>query len=400
MSEPNIAWRLLRRNISAGQIIGYALANFVGLAIILTAVKFHADIDSTYSETDGLISPDYSIISKKVTGLGGFFGGGAAGADFSPGEIADIEAQPWARRVGEFTAAGFNVYATVDMGGRDLSTALFLESIPSDFFDVSPRGWDYEPQSGKPLPVVISKDYLTLYNFGFAASRGMPQLSEEVIGMVPLRLSLSGAGRQRWIDARIVGFSSRLNTIAVPESFMKWANAEFAEGPAPRPSRLIVELVRPGDPQAKAYFEEHDYEVAGDKVDSGRAAYFLSVVIAIVIAIGAVISILAFFILTLSIYLLLQKNRDKIHDLMQLGYTPSAVARCYCLLVAGANIVVLAAAVAVMLAAAGSWETPLEAIGVRAASPIPAILTGVAITLLITAGNFLAIFRKVRSAFR
>ncbi len=125
----NIAWRLLRRNISAGQIIGYALANFVGLAIILTAVKFYNDLNSTYSSdgNDSFISRDYSIISKRVTGLGDFLGQGE-NADFSADEIADIEAQPWARRVGRFTAAAFNVYASVDMAGRSISTALFLES--------------------------------------------------------------------------------------------------------------------------------------------------------------------------------------------------------------------------------------------------------------------------------
>lgn len=397
----NIAWRLLRRNISAGQIIGYALANFVGLAIILTAVKFYNDLNSTYSSdgNDSFISRDYSIISKRVTGLGDFLGQGE-NADFSADEIADIEAQPWARRVGRFTAAAFNVYASVDMAGRSISTALFLESIPTEYFDVSPRGWDYTPGSGDPVPVVISKDYLTLYNFGFAASRGMPQVSEEVIGMIPLRLSLSGAGRQQWVNARIVGFSSRLNTIAVPESFMTWANATFADGHLPRPSRLIVELTRPGDPEAKAYMDRHGYEVAGDKVDSGRAAYFLSVVTTVVIAIGAVISLLAFFILTLSIYLLLQKNRDKIHDLMQLGYSPSMVARYYYIIVAATNAAVLVAAVIVMLTASRMWDKPLETIGVTPASPMTAILTGVAITLLITLGNIVAISRKVKASWR
>lgn len=36
----NIVWQLLRRNISVGQLAGYAVANLVGLAIVLTAVQF------------------------------------------------------------------------------------------------------------------------------------------------------------------------------------------------------------------------------------------------------------------------------------------------------------------------------------------------------------------------
>ena len=86
--------------------------------------------------------------------------------------------------------------------------------------------------------------------------------------MVPLRVSVSGNGRQQWFPARIVGFSSRLNTIAVPEQFMEWANARFGEEPVADPSRLIVELSRPGDPAIKEYMAAHDYEMSGDNTDS------------------------------------------------------------------------------------------------------------------------------------
>ena len=247
-----------------------------------------------------------------------------------------------------FTAAGFNVAASLDFAGRGLSTSLFLESIPTDYFDVVPPGWGYTPGSSEPVPVVISKDYLTLYNFGYASTHGMPRISEAMVSMVPLRLSLSGNGRQEWVNARIVGFSQRPNTIAVPEEFLSWANARFSEEPPAAPSRLIIELNRAGDPAATAYLDDHSYEAAGDKADNGRAAFFLGVVTTVVVAVGAVISALAFFILLLSIYLLLQKNRQKLHRLMELGYTPAQVARSYYIMVAAVNLAVVVAALAMM----------------------------------------------------
>ncbi len=395
--------RLLRRNISAGQIVGYALANLVGLTIVLTALQFYRDVTSVASADDSFISSDYLIISKKVNGLGGFFGADPSATRFTASDREDIKAQPWASAVGEFTAADFNVAASVDFGGAPLSTALFLESIPDEFFDVSPRGWTYVPGSGKPLPIVISKDYLTLYNFGFAASRGMPQVSEELIGSIPLRLSVSGGGRQQWIDARIVGFSSRLNTIAVPEEFMTWANSEFGDHRSsgqPDPSRLIIKLRQAGDPQAMAYMSDHDYEIAGDKDAGGKTAYFLSIVTTIVVAVGIIISLLAFFILLLSIYLLLQKNRDKIYDLMLLGYTPRRVARYYQTLVIAVNAAVLVIAVAVMLAASSVWKDSLVTLGVDGASPWLTIAVGICIMLLISLGNLRAISINIRRNFR
>lgn len=64
----NIVWRLLRKNISAAQIAGYAIANLVGLSIVLTAIQFYRDVNSLWSKEDSFISKDYMIISKKYPG--------------------------------------------------------------------------------------------------------------------------------------------------------------------------------------------------------------------------------------------------------------------------------------------------------------------------------------------
>lgn len=396
MKAASALHRLLRRNISAAQLTGYALANLVGLALVAIAVQFHADVNSVMQAEDSFISRDYIVISRKVSGLGSLAGGQTS---FSPADIADIEAQPWVRRTGSFTASGFNVAATVDVGSQGMSTALFLESIPTEFFDRVPQGWDYTPGSGKPVPVIVSKDYLTLYNFGFASSRNMPRVSESMIGMLPIKLSLSGAGRQQWVDARIAGFSSRLNTIAVPESFMEWANSTFADNGAPAPSRLIIEVNSPGNPAIEKYLDSHGYEAAGDNATSRRASYFLSVVTATVLAVGSVICILAFAILTLSIFLLLQKNSEKIRSLMMLGYTPRAVASTYFTLVGAINAAVLAGSVGLMLLASRLWRGPLADMGIGSASPSIAIAIAAAIAVAITLLNFAAITRIIRKRF-
>ena len=58
----NIVWRLLRKNISAAQIAGYAIANLVGLSIVLTAIQFYRDVNSLWNKEDSFISKDYMII--------------------------------------------------------------------------------------------------------------------------------------------------------------------------------------------------------------------------------------------------------------------------------------------------------------------------------------------------
>ena len=65
----SIVWCLLRRNISVGQLAGYAIANLVGLAIVLTAIQFYRDVTTVWDSEDSFISRDYLIISKRVEGI-------------------------------------------------------------------------------------------------------------------------------------------------------------------------------------------------------------------------------------------------------------------------------------------------------------------------------------------
>lgn len=400
----NIVWRLLRKNISAAQIAGYAIANLVGLSIVLTAIQFYRDVNSLWSKEDSFISKDYMIISKKVSGLNtinsvmGSSNSKTNNLNFSSNEIENLQQQPWVRRVGNFTAAQFDVYASMEMGGRRMATHLFFESIPDEYFDIQPDGWVFDPATPE-IPIIMSKDYLTLYNFGFASSRGMPQLSESLIGKVVLDVRLSGNGLRDTYKARIVGFSSRLNTIAVPQSFMDWANARYAPNENIQPSRLIIEIGKPGDPAIKEYLKENGYESAGEKADDGKASYFFTIVTGIVIAVGGIISLLAFFILLLSIYLLLQKNREKLHELMLLGYSPRQVAKQYYILVGVVNMSVLILAIIIMYLTSGYWIQPLATLEVETSSHLYAITIGAIIMAAITLGNFIAIARTTRRYF-
>ncbi len=392
----DMVWKLLKKNISAGQIIGYALANLVGLAIVLCAIRFYGDVQSAFESEDSFVNKDYLIISKQVSTMNTIGIGGST--TFDEREISRLKNQPWVREVGEFTAANFSVQMSMEFGNQGMSTFLFFESIPDNFLDISPNDWHFDP-SHPVVPVIMSKDYLTLYNFGFAASRGLPQLSESLIGNVPLAVQLSGNGQTRTFPAHIVGFSSRLNTIAVPQEFMDWANKMFSATELPDPSRLIVEVNTPGDPDIDRYMNRNGYEIAGDKADNSKASYFLTVVTTIVIAIGAIISVLAFFILMLSIYLLLQKNKQKLHDLMLLGYSPNQVAKPYFNLVIIVNACVLVLSEFIMVIAASWWQPRLQEIGVNSGSVLPAAITGVLIIALVTSLNLIAIARIVRRNF-
>ena len=390
----DIIWKLLRQHISKSQLIGFAIANLIGLTIVLLAVQFYRDVLPIFNDEESFISKDYLIITRAVTGAGAMMGNNG---EFSESDIEDLEQQPWCRQVGQFLNSDFAIDAQLGVGtGHTMHTQFFFEAIPDEFIDIDPNAWGFS--QGKPeVPVVISRDYLSLYNFGFAATKGMPKISEGQAEMLPLEFTLSGNGKRLTMPGRIVGFSNRLNTVIVPQEFMQWANRTFGTGAVQHPQRLIVEVNSPGDVKIEQYIDEHHYEVAGDKMSSSKANYFLTVISGIVIAVGIIISLLSFFVLMLSIYLLLQKNTRKLQDLLLLGYSPSQVSRHYILLVVALNACVLVLAIVLMLIGRTAYMDMIRAFGVGGASVWVAILVGILIMGAITAGNIRAIRQKVNS---
>lgn len=409
MSNASPVWRLLRRNISPSQIVGYAVANLVGLAIVLTAVQFYTDVNTALTSEDSALSRDYLVISRRIDRFGGR-------AEFNADELQELKAKPWVESVGEFTPSRFESVIKVDLSGggvsalglnmppRGLSTDAFFESLPDKYFDHLPDGWGWSAGSygARPrVPIVLSKDYLTLFNFGFASSYGLPTVSERNVSAVPLKVIVGDGYRRETLDAYIAGFSSRINTIAVPQTFMDWANDNYgAPARTSGPSRIILEVNDPGNPAIREYMEEHSYEIAGDKAASSEAGFFLRLVTGIVIAVGAIISALAFFILMLSIFLLVQKSREKLRDLILLGYTPGSVAMYYYRLVAAVNAVVVVLAVGAVFVARPKWLGAIEMLGIAPGSIVPMVGIAAGVLVVLTEVNLLVIRRLVRRAAR
>lgn len=388
--------RLLRRNVSVAQTCGYAFASLVGLSIVLCAIQFYRDASGIFGADGSVSSRDFMVVSKQI-------GFNDRNTSFTPDEIADLKSQPWVKAVGEFTASRFKAAISLDFAGRGLASETFFESLPAEFFDKLPADWGFDPTDGAEadVPIVLSRDYLSLYNFGFAATRGLPTLRENEIGMIPLTLTLRGRdGQTAVMRGHIAGFSSRINTIAVPEEFMHWANERFAPGSAQEaPSRLVIETDKPGDPAIARYLDNNGLDIAGDKIDNSAAAYMLRLFTGIVLAVGAIISVLAFFILLLSIFLLLQKNRGKLRQLMLLGYSPAEVARPYIHMVVAVNAAILAGGCIVAVLAAGIWRAALATVGAAPTSIWPTVMAGATLMAIVSVLSVVSIRSRVRRDF-
>lgn len=388
-----LLWKLLRSHLSVAQTVGFALAGVVGMTIVLTTLQAYRDVLPVFDSPDSFMRGDYLVLSKRVGTLQTL---GLGSSDFTPEEMAELKEQPFVRDAGAFTPANYRVKGTVGMGGMQLSTYLFFEAVPDRFLDVGSDKWKYEP-GDRDIPIIIPRNYLNLYNYGFAKSQGLPQISEGIFQRVSLGIDIAGNGRSEQFRGRIVGLSNRLNTILVPEAFIRWSNERFGQGDVKQAARVIVETERPVDAAISDYLAQKGYEAEGDRRDDGKATYFLRLAAGGLGTVGLVFSVMSFYILMLSIFLLLQKNSGKLENLLLLGYAPARVAQPYWLLTCWLNLGVLA--VALLLAwLVRMWYLPeLAALqeGYNPAGIGVTLLCGIGLSLLLSLLNGMAIRRKI-----
>lgn len=341
-SNLKLLFKLLKQNSSVWQVCGFVVANLLGGIIVLIGLQAFQDFDRLMHKERGLINESYVVITKPVGNVSSIVSLLGVRPTFSKKEIAALKAHPSVSQLGQFDAANFELRGSFMIGDFNVSTDMFLESVPTPFIDVpfdAPTDWEADLNS-EVIPLIISRRYLNLYNYVYASTKGLPQISEGITSTFPLSVRLRGNGLEKAYRAKVLGFTDRFNTILVPKRFLDQANEVYGKEVQPQPSRLVLETkAGRGDGALLDYFKKKGYRIEGDD-ETLRLQTLVNGVLWVVIGIGGVVSVLAFFLLLISIQLLIEKNKDKFVNLYSLGYTIRQIALPYLLLVAGVDTLV------------------------------------------------------------
>ena len=338
----NLVWKLLRQHISIPQFAGFFFANLFGMLIVLLGWQFYKDVAPVFTAEDSFMKSDFLIVNKKI-GTANTINGRSN--TFTNEEIDDLSQQPFVSSVGKFTNTAYKVDANMSVNGTPVlnNGEISFESIPDKFVDTKMSNWKYTP-GDKVVPIILPRIYLTMYNFGFAQSHSLPKISDGLVGMIDFSI-----------------------------------------------------FIHPGDQQFTKYLDRKGYEIENDKLNAEKTTYFLRLMVTMVMIVGLIISILSFYILMLSIYLLVQKNSSKLENLLLIGYKPTQVARPYQLLTIGLNIAVLVIALVVLYFVRNYYMDVIETLfpDIEDGSMIPALTLGSALLVMVSLCNLIAIRNKI-----
>lgn len=389
-----LVWKLLRQHISIPQFMGFFFANLFGMIVVLLGYQFYRDIIPVFTAEDSFMKSDYIIINKKI-GTGNALSGRTH--TFGSDEIDEIGGQRFVKSLGKFTSAEYKIDASMSINGTNvLNSELPLESVPDQFVGVAKADWTFNEKE-LTVPIILPRSYIAMYNFGFAQSHSLPKINEGLVGMIDFDLFLRGNNLEDRVKGKVIGFSNRLNAILVPEDFMLWSNNRYAPEVQNKPSRLIIEVGNPADENIAEYLDTNGYEVEDDRLSAEKTTYFLRLVVTMVVFVGLIISALSFYILMLSIYLLVQKNSSKLETLLLIGYKPSQVALPYQLLTIILNVFVLVIALFALFFVRNYYMQIVETLfpEMETGTLMPALMFGLCLLFVVSMLNMFTIKRKM-----
>ncbi len=323
--------KVLSKHLSLMQIFGFFFANLLGLTILFASLTFYLDTRDLFEEKADESSKTTLVINKKVSSLNAF---GLGHNHFSKREISRLAKLENVEEVGLFSSAHYSVTAGFE-AGISLYTYIFFESVEDRFLDFEPQNWGFV-EGQDYIPIILPRSYLTLYNTAFAVSQGLPSFGANTIKNIRLKLDLQGQnGLAQTFEGRIVGFSDKLNTILVPQSFIDWSNSYFAPNQETKPSRLILKVKDPSNTALLEHLKRQSYEVQDNQLHSAQAKFIFQIITFFVFGLGAIISILALYLLVLSTLLLIEKSNKEYEDLRLLGYARRLLNRPFYLIASG-----------------------------------------------------------------
>ncbi len=300
------------------QIWGAIIGTFLGLFLLFSSVQLYRDIRSL---TQGKENREaYVLINKKVN----IFNTLGASSAFTNKEIETLKSQRFVQSVGQFTPNRYKVSVSSPMMG--FYTELFFESIESDYLDIDNRKFHWKEGQAE-IPIVLSRDYLALYNFGFAPSQGLPQFTPNTIKKVSVDVNIRGNGLRKTLSGRIVDFSDRINSILVPQSFMDWANKTFGDTEEGSVSRLILATDEPYNQELHRFLKNNNYEVSKGKLIGGQIGVVIHIILGLIAFIGLIITLLSVLVFILNFELIISRSSDKIQLLLQLGYKTEQISK-------------------------------------------------------------------------
>ena len=318
--------KILFKNSSTFQFLFATIGAFIGLTALLLSVQLILDVKSFHSNEEELFGPNSVVIQKRVTKLSTI---GLNSTAFTKKDIADLYKKPFITDVAPFQSADFKVgISEIEGDGLPHFYAdMFFQAIPNRFMDID-VDWDWNEDS-EFIPIVLPRDFIMIINYGFAQSQGLSQISEDLLMQARLKIHLEGNGQKKEMIGKVVGFSHKISSILVPESFLSQANEKYGKGVNLDPNRIFITTKDNSYGELDQLMNKMNLDVSESAIDVAKIKTIIAVVIGIFGIASVLIMLLSLMGFVQYSQLVLSRAAYEIQTLLRIGYSIEQIVKTF-----------------------------------------------------------------------
>jgi hypothetical protein len=311
--------KIINANVGRGRYLMALFGLGIGVLLILSAVQLNHNFSKLLQgDSKAANSNDFLVLSKKITAETMISGKDAIA--FTETEVDSLKAQNFTKSIAFIKSGLFDIYAGIELikGAGDI----YFECVPDKYLDVKTEKFYWDSTSAE-IPIIIPASFLDQYNTAFVFIRNdLPVLSQESLMKIPIKITIGSKPNEKVMAGRIVGFSDRIQSFLVPESFMDWGNRNFATKPIKKPSRIVLETADASDERLGNYLDKEKIITNKDKTRFGKYKQIVNWAVRTISVIGLILMLFALVIFGLFIQLVISHARHDINLLTTLGTAP------------------------------------------------------------------------------
>lgn len=313
--------QLLFKYIEKSKLRLTIAGGILGLAILMVGIHLFMDVKSLLIKKVK-INEEFIVLNKHI-GLLNMLS--REPNYFSKQELDEFSKVKGVAAIAPFEPSRFRVMMSLDSDDEqfkqiDFRTLLFFESIPKEFIDMEEVNWSWK--QGQVVPILMSSEYMKLYNLTFAGTQDLPIVSEGILKSFKFQLRIEGRNGQSTVaTGQLVGFSDRINSILVPQEFIEWGNRNFATTESKGATRVVVKTDDISSSDFRDFIADHNYDINEDKFKAGKTNAILKTAFAITSIVALFVILLAFLGFVQYNQLLTYKSAYEIKTLNLQGYS-------------------------------------------------------------------------------
>lgn len=201
-------------------------------------------------------------------------------------------------------------------------TDMYLEAVDNEAIDI--KDLSEFVVKDNTIPIIISREYLNLYNYGFALNQGLPQITEEFAKKIEVNINITLKGKNLKYKGKLIGLSDRIHSVLVPKKFLDSINATQAYTQAHKDinTRILVKVNDVSDQDLIAKMKKKGYESNQESLRSAKIKGKLFLVLRAIAFIGIFIFILCVFMIVNFIKMQFLEKQEEVSIKYSLGYSP------------------------------------------------------------------------------